>query len=95
MNTKVASVIAIAAAVVVGIVYVTSDSQSDRHTAVPPGPVRLADLLAVASIESPLTRLTSADEGTLGDAARAVVFAEDFETFDMQKAGWGKSGGVF
>lgn len=59
--------------------FVTADPQS----------IRLADLLEVASIESPLTEIDPANSlQDLGDVPRQTVLQQDFEQFDPEKAGW-------
>jgi arylsulfatase A-like enzyme len=53
------------------------------------GLIRLADLLELATIRTPLTEISAArSTEQLRDIPRQPIFLENFEEFDIQAAGW-------
>ena len=91
MNAKPKRAISITgAACATAFLLISCDAAVDPYTQVPPGPVRLVDLLAKADISSPLIGLPL-ETAPLEGAERTVAFEEDFEAFDLKEAGWPES----
>lgn len=71
-----------------------SACQEQRSVELPPGPIRLADLLANAQIRGPITAVAPATAlRELADAPRELLLNEDFEAFDFAAARWPSGAG--
>lgn len=67
----------------------SSTSSSSEQQAGTTGSIRLADRLSGASIRSPLTEIQARKTLDFTEDMRSqVLFEEDFEEFDLQRAGW-------